>query len=158
MKCELAQVNVARLVAPIESPQLLPFVEALDRVNAEAEGSPGFRWRLKSEVDGANVGATDIVAFQFDHTDDDAGVIVNLSVWADAGSLQAFVFGGDHVTYLRRRREWFQSMKESYATCWWVEAGHQPTTEEAEERVLHRRAHGPTPYAFDLKSPYPPPR
>lgn len=157
MSFELAQVNVGRLAAPIDSPQLQPFVDALDHVNAEAEASPGFRWRLKSDAEGDNVGATDIVAFEFDHTDADAGVIVNLSVWADAASLRAFVFGGDHVSYLRRRREWFQPMKESYAVCWWVEAGHEPTTDEAEERVLHHRKHGPTAYAFDLKDAYPPP-
>jgi hypothetical protein len=157
MNHELAQVNVARLAAPLESAQLLPFVEALDRVNAEAEGAPGFRWRLQSDSDGANVGATDVVAFQWDHTEADSGVIVNLSVWADAASLRAFVFGGDHVNYLRRRREWFLPMKESYAVCWWVEAGHQPSTDEAEERVRHRREHGATAHAFDLKDPYPPP-
>ena len=46
---------------------------------------------------------------------------------------------------------------EAYAVCWWVEAGHRPTTDEAEERVRHRRAHGATAHAFDLRSPYPPP-
>ena len=83
-------------------------------------------------------------AFQWDHTEGDAGVIVNLSTWADAESLRAFVFGGDHVGYLRRRREWFVPITEAHAVCWWVEAGHRPTTDEAEERVRHRRAHGAT--------------
>lgn len=96
-------------------------------------------------------------AFQWDHTEGDAGVIVNLSTWADAESLRAFVFGGDHVAYLRRRREWFVPITEAHAVCWWVEAGHRPTTDEAEERVRHRRAHGAAAHAFDLRSPYPPP-
>ncbi len=153
MSFELAQVNVGRLAAAIDSPQLQPFVGALDQVNAEAEGAPGFRWRLQSE----SGNATDVVAFEWDRTTADSGVIVNLSVWADPESLQAFVFGGDHVNYLRRRREWFLPMKESYAVCWWVAAGHRPSTDEAEERVRHRREHGSSAYAFDLKDPYPPP-
>ena len=151
---ELAQVNVARLAADIESAQLQPFVNALDHVNAEAEGSPGFLWRLQS--DSGN--ATDVVAFQWDTTSADCGIIVNLSVWSDPESLRAFVFGRDHVTYLRRRREWFLPMSESYAVCWWVPAGHPPSTDEAEERVRFRREHGSTAYAFDLGKPHPPPQ
>lgn len=150
---ELAQVNVGRLAAAIDSPQLLAFVEALDDVNAEAEASPGFCWRLQSE----SGNATDVVAFQWDRTPADSGVIVNLSVWSDPDSLRAFVFGGDHVTYLRRRREWFLPMSESYAVCWWVPAGHRPSTDEAEERVRFRREHGSTAYAFDLGKPHPAP-
>ena len=153
MKFELAQVNVARLAAPIDGLQLAPFVAALDRVNAEAEAAAGFCWRLQSD----NGNATDVVAFEWDATAADCGVIVNLSVWADAASLRAFVYGGEHVSYLRRRREWFLPMQESYAVCWWVEAKHCPTTDEAEARVLHRREHGSTAYAFDLKDAYPPP-
>jgi len=37
-----------------------------------------------------------------------------------------------------------------------VPAGHRPTVAEAEERVLHLRAHGPTPYAFTLRTSFPP--
>ena len=150
---ELAQVNVARLAADIESPQLQSFVDALDHVNAEAERSPGFRWRLQSEYGNA----TDVVAFQWDRTPADFGIIVNLTVWSDPESLRAFVFGGDHVTYLRRRREWFLPMAEAYAVCWWVPSGHRPSTDEAEERVRFRREHGSTTYAFDLGKPHPAP-
>jgi Domain of unknown function (DUF3291) len=165
MTHELAQVNIARLAAPIDSPRLTQFVDALDHVNALAEASAGFLWRLKSDTDsadvgvniGANIRASDVVAFAWDSTPADAGVIVNLSVWADAKSLHDFVFSGDHVSFLRRRREWFVPMKESYAVCWWVAAGHRPSTDEAEERVRYRRAHGSTPYAFDLKDPHPAP-
>ena len=38
---DLAQMNVARLRAPLDSPQLADFVGALDRINALADGSPG---------------------------------------------------------------------------------------------------------------------
>jgi len=36
MSFDLAQVNVSRLLAPLESPQMAPFMAALDEVNAEA--------------------------------------------------------------------------------------------------------------------------
>jgi hypothetical protein len=42
-------------------------------------------------------------------------------------------------------------MAEAYTACWWVPAGHRPTTDDAEERVRRLRADGPTPYAFGLR-------
>ena len=127
-------------------------MEALDPVNAVAEGSPGFIWRLQTE-DG---NATAVRAFTWD-AGDSVGVIINMSVWADVDHLTAFVVGDAHRAVLRRRREFFERMPEAYLACWWVPAGHVPTTDEAEERVRHLRAHGPTPYAFTLRHHYPPP-
>lgn len=75
---ELAQVNVARLVAPIDGPQLASFLELLDPVNAAADVAPGFRWRLQ-DADG---NATGIQAFTWGVAGA-AGIIVNMSVWTD---------------------------------------------------------------------------
>ena len=86
-----------------------------------------------------------------------AGVIVNLSVWAYVEHLAAFVFGETHRQVLRQRRDWFLLMREAHVACWWVPAGQYPTTGEAEDRVRHLRAHGPTPHAFTLRNSYPPP-
>ncbi len=151
---ELAQVNVARLAAADREPATaIVRRRPRSRQCGGRSGSPGFRWRLQSE----SGNATDVVAFQWDRTAADSGIIVNLSVWSDPESLRSFVFGGDHVTYLRRRREWFLPMTEAYAVCWWVPTGHRPSTDEAEERVRYRREHGSTAYAFDLGKPHPPP-
>ncbi len=152
MAFELAQVNIARLSAPLDSAELAGFVAALDPVNAAADRAPGFIWRLQAE-DG---NATSIQAFEWDAAGS-AGVIVNLSVWTDIGHLGAFVFGEMHRQVLRRRREWFQRAGEPQLACWWVPAGHRPGTGEAEDRVRHLRAHGPTRYAFTLRVSYPPP-
>ncbi|TDC92123.1 DUF3291 domain-containing protein [Saccharopolyspora aridisoli] len=152
MPHELAQVNIARLAAPLDDPQLVDFVAALDPVNAAAEAAPGFVWRLQTE-DGD---ATAIRAFHWD-VGDSSGVIVNMSVWRDVDSLAAFVHGELHRRVLKRRREWFQRMSEAYTACWWIPAGHRPATEEAEERLLHLRSHGPAPYAFTLRTSYPSP-
>src|SRR4051794_32047477 len=101
MPFELAQVNVARLLAPIDDPQLREFVAALDEVNAAADSAVGFRWRLQTE-DG---NATAVRAFEWD-VDDGAGVIVNLSVWESVDALAEYVYSGLHVAVMRRRREW----------------------------------------------------
>ena len=78
---ELAQMNLARLRAPLDSPQLADFVGALDRINALADGSDGFFWRLQDE----SGNATGPHPMGED-------VIVNMSVWRDSQSLQAFVY------------------------------------------------------------------
>jgi len=152
MAFELAQVNIARLVAPLDDAQLADFVALLDPVNAAADVAPGFVWRLQTD-DGD---ATSIRAFEWD-AGDTAGVIVNMSVWAGIDELATFVFGPMHREVLRRRREWFHRMSEASMVCWWVPAGHRPTTDEAEERIRDLRAHGPNPHAFTLRERYPRP-
>ena len=98
MAFHLAQVNIARLVAPLESPELADFVAALDPVNAVADRA-----------------------------------------------------------VLRRHRRWFEQMEDAYTACWWVPTGHEPTADEAEDRVRHLRRRGPSPYAFTLREHFPAP-
>ncbi|ANB08532.1 hypothetical protein SAM40697_4574 [Streptomyces ambofaciens] len=142
---ELAQVNISRLKAPLDSPQLKDFVDALDPVNASADAAEGFVWRLQSE----SGNATDVPFFG------DDWLIVNLTVWRDADALTAFMYQGRHREMLARRREWFERLAEAVTTLWWVPAGHRPTVAEAESRLLHLRTHGPTPYAFTLRTSFP---
>ncbi|MFJ3620029.1 DUF3291 domain-containing protein [Streptomyces iakyrus] len=143
---ELAEVNIARLKAPLDSPQLKDFVDALDPVNADADAADGFVWRLQSE----SGNATDVPVFG------DSWLILNMSVWRDADSLTAYMYQGRHREMLARRREWFERVEEAMVTLWWVPAGHRPTVAEAESRLLHIRTHGPTPYAFTLRTQFPP--
>jgi Domain of unknown function (DUF3291) len=148
----LAQVNVARLREPLDSPLLADFVAALDPVNATADAAPGFIWRLQGE-DG---NATSVRAFEWD-TAGSAGLLVNMSVWESVEALAVFVYSGEHRQVLRRRRRWFERMAEAYTALWWIPRRHLPTTAEAEERLLRLREFGPTPYAFTLKEHFPPP-
>ena len=138
---ELAQANIARLKAPLDSPQLKDFVEALDPVNAVADAADGFVWRLQS--DSGN--ATDVAVFG------DEWLILNMSTWRDVNALTAFMYQGQHRELLGRRYEWFERLEEAMAALWWVPAGHRPTVAEAEERILHLREHGATGYAFTLR-------
>ncbi|KUO12262.1 DUF3291 domain-containing protein [Streptomyces sp. DSM 15324] len=143
---ELAQVNIARLRFPLDSPELKDFVDALDPVNADADAADGFVWRLQSQEGDA----TGIEVFG------DAWLIVNMSVWRNTDALTAYMYQGRHREMLARRREWFERVREAMVTLWWVPAGHRPTVEEAEARLLHLRTHGPTPYAFTLRTSFPP--
>ncbi len=144
-KFELAQMNVARLKAPLDSPQLADFVGALDRINAVADTSPGFAWRLQDDSGNAT-------ALQPMGED----IIINMSVWQDAASLQAFVYRSDHAGVMRRRREWFEKM-ELYLVLWWVPRGHRPTPEEGIARLNLLRSCGPTEDAFTFGKLFPPP-
>ena len=128
MAFELAQVNVARLVAPLDDPALAGFVAALDPVNAAADRAPGFIWRLQTEEGNA----TSVEAFTWD-AGSSAGVIVNMSVWTDVEHLGNFVYGELHRQVLRRRRQWFQFIREAWMACWWVPSGYRPSTGEAED-------------------------
>ena len=136
----LAQVNIGRLRAPLDSPLLAGFVAALDPVNAAADAAPGFLWRLQTE-DG---NATAVRAFEWDQAGS-AGVIMNISVWESAEALAAFVYSDGHRQVLHRRRDWFERMDEAYTALWWIPAGTVPDTAEAEQRVRLLRAHGPGP-------------
>jgi hypothetical protein len=136
-KFELAQLNIARLKAPLESPLLADFVANLDRINALAESSDGFRWRLMTE--GGN--ATSLRPFGDD-------IAINMSVWRDLEALRYYVYQSAHVEIMRRRRQWFERASEAYAVLWWVAAGHRPSISEAAERLEHLRRHGPSPAAF----------
>jgi hypothetical protein len=143
---ELAQLNIARLKAPIESPLLADFVANLDRINAIAEASDGFKWRLITD-DG---NATSPRPFGDD-------VIVNMSVWRDLEALRNYVHHSAHVEIMKRRREWFARAAEAYAVLWWVAAGHRPTVSEAAGRLENLRRYGSSPAAFTFGKAFPAP-
>lgn len=146
---ELAQLNIARLAAPIDSPRLADFVANLERINALAEASPGFVWRLKEDPEDDAGDATTIRHFGDD-------VIINMSVWRDVASLQEYVYGSAHTEILRRRKEWFEKIREGYLVLWWVPAGHRPSLDEAETRLESLRKNGPSVDAFTFKKVFPP--
>jgi hypothetical protein len=152
MDFDLAQVNVSRLLAPLESARLASFVAALDDVNAAGERAAGFVWRLQTE-DG---NATAVRAFGWD-IGDSYGVIVNITTWRSVEALADFVFSGQHLAIMRQRRSWFERSAEQMAALWWVPRGHRPTTDEAEERVRLLRKFGPTADAFTFRHPFPAP-
>ena len=147
MTHHLAQINIGRLVAPITDPRIADFVGQLDEINALADRSPGFVWRLQS----ASGNATDIPF------DEDPTIMVNMSVWESIESLRDYVYTSKHVDVFRRRAEWFEKMNKPFYCLWWVPAGHIPTVAEGRERLEHYQRHGATPEAFWFSQQYPAP-
>lgn len=143
----LAQYNLARLVAPLDDPLIADFVAALDRVNQLGDHSPGFVWRHQTE-DG---NSTSI------RVRGDPLIVINFSVWEDVESLFEYAYRSDHAEVYRRRRDWFEPPSEAHLVLWWVPVGHEPTVDEAEERLDYLRAHGPTAQAFTFKQRFPRP-
>ena len=134
----LAQLNVGRLRAPMDDPRIDDFRENLDRINALAEASPGFVWRLQDE----SGNATGIKPYGDDLE------IVNLTVWESIEALADFTYRTGHVEFLRRRREFFKAPSEAILCLWWIPEGTTPAVEDAVARLDHLRASGPTPTAF----------
>lgn len=144
---ELAQVNIMRLRAPLDSLELAAFVAALDPINAIADSAPGFIWRLQSEA--GNSTALRIFG--------DDTLIVNMSTWRSLEALTDYVYRSAHTEIMRRRREFAIPIAEAYVALWWVPSGHQPSITEAEDRLRSLRERGPTPFAFSARSPFPAP-
>ena len=143
----LAQLNIGRIRAPVEDPIMDGFMSRLDEINAIADGTPGFVWRLQTEEGNA----TSIHAF------DDPMLLVNMSVWESIEALHAFTYRSDHLDLLRGRAEWFHKMNTPFLVLWWVPAGHNPSVEEAKERLELLIASGPTPEAFTFAKRFDPP-
>jgi hypothetical protein len=146
----LAQINVARLNTSLDDTSNAEFVAALEPMNALAEASPGFVWRLVDE-DGASSSYVPIPG------NDDPLVIVNYSIWEDVESLRHYVTKSGHVAYLRRRQEWFERSEQPTTACWWVPAGRIPPLSAAWDRLEQLRRDGPSGMVFPLNRPFPPP-
>lgn len=143
----LAQINVGRLTAPHEDPQVSGFFAELDRINALADASPGFIWRLVGDAGNA----TDIIPT------DDPQFIVNMSVWTDADSLFDYVYRTAHTEVMAQRRQWFERSDTAYQALWWIAAGTRPSIEDGLARLWRLDRFGPTPQAFTFKSRFPAP-
>ncbi|THD65911.1 DUF3291 domain-containing protein [Phenylobacterium sp.] len=138
----LAQFNIARLIAPIEAPESAEFREALDRINALAEASPGFIWRATGTGFDSEIPADDI----------DPMILANLSVWESAEALAAFAYRSAHGAFVKRGSAWFGSSGLPQVVMWWIPAATLPTRDEAFARLERLRSDGPGVHAFDFKS------
>ncbi len=143
----LAQINIARMLAPIDDPIMEQFVAQLPNINALAEQSPGFVWRLQTE----SGDATSIKVY------DDDFIIVNLTVWEDMESLREFAYKTAHASVMRDRKRWFEKFSGPYYALWWVPVGHTPSVEEGKERLTYLQEHGVTSHAFSFLRPFPRP-
>ena len=140
----IAQINIARMRVPLDDPRMADFVDQLAEVNALADESAGFVWRLADDSGGA---ATDIRAF------DDERILVNMSVWESIDALHQISYRGRHASVLRDRGKWFEPGSTGLV-MWWVEAGKIPTVDEAKQKLELLAAHGPSPEAFTFRETF----
>jgi len=145
MSYHLAQINISRLVAPLDDPKIAEFVAQLEPINALADKAPGFVWRLQSE----SGNATDIAY------SDDPFVIVNMSVWESIETLRDFAYKSNHMQVFRDRAKWFEKAAKPGYCLWWIPAGHIPTVGEGRERLEHYQVHGATPHSFWFRQQFP---
>ncbi|WP_405812407.1 DUF3291 domain-containing protein [Streptomyces sp. NBC_01520] len=145
----LAQVNVGRILAPLDSPQLADFVAQLPEINAVADQAPGFVWRMVDD------GGADSTNLRPEH--DDEMLLINCSVWESVEALRDYTYRSEHLKVLTRRREWFERLADFHHALWWVPAGHRPSVAEAMDRIALIRDTGEGPGAFTFRAPHPPP-
>ena len=143
----LAQVNIGRVRAPIEDRLMSGFVSRLDEINALADRSPGFIWRLQTPVGNATY---------FRPYPEDDHILINMSVWDSIASLRHYVYKTAHAELLRQREKWFQRFLGTYMALWWVPVGHRLGLDEATKRLAHLEKHGPTQFAFTFKTAFEP--
>jgi hypothetical protein len=145
---QLAQVNIGRIRAPLEDPIMDGFRSQLDVINALADSTPGFVWRLQTE---------DGNAMAIRPSPDDDRMAINMSVWESLAALQQFVYRSAHAGPLRDRRQWFETIEGPILALWWIPAGHIPTVAEALERLRLLKDRGPSADAFTFRKPFPAP-
>ena len=143
----IAQINIGRVKAPLEDPAMAGFLSRLDEINALADRSPGFVWRLQTSEGNATY---------FRPYEHDDRILLNMSVWESVEALQHYVYHTMHAELLRQRRDWFEKFAGVYVALWWVPAGHIPGIDEAKKRLAHLETNGPTEFAFTFKQIFPP--
>ena len=141
-KYHLAEVNIAQMRAPLDSSVMAGFVARLNEINALADASPGFVWRLQTDAGNA----TYLRPYEDDR------ILFNLSVWETFEAFKSYVYKSAHAEVLRQRREWFDQFTGVYVAMWWIPIGHVPSVDEAKKRLAHLQAHGPSQFAFGFKS------
>ncbi|WP_233557266.1 DUF3291 domain-containing protein [Rhodophyticola porphyridii] len=136
----LAELNVGRLLAPVDDPRVAEFIDNVDRINGMGKRMPGFVWMMEGSGGPGNTDAA---------IGGDPRYIANLTVWESVETLEDFVWNTVHRRFYERRQDWFEVLGEMHFVMWWVPIGHRPTLSEALARLEHLRSHGAGSHAFD---------
>lgn len=145
-KYHIAQVNIGRMRGALEDPVMAGFVARLDEINALADCSPGFVWRLQTPEGNAT----------YLRPYDDDRILFNMSVWESVDALRDYVYKSAHAELIRQRKDWFEKFIGAYVGLWWVPVGHRPSVDEAKKRLAHLDKYGSTEFAFTFKTIYQP--
>lgn len=137
----LAELNIGRLIAPTDDPRVAEFMDNLDLINGLGKRMPGFVWMMEGSGEPGR-GNTET------NIDGDPRFVANLSVWETPRQLETFVFGTLHDKFMRRGKEWFESLVKMDFVMWWVAEGTQPSLAQALEKLAYRETHGDGAEAF----------
>jgi hypothetical protein len=138
MTSNIAQLNIGRFRYATDDPRMATFMTNLDRINALAERSDGFVWRLKDDSNNATA----------IRPASDPTMAINLSVWESVEALERFVWATVHKQFYSRKGDWFERLGTPHFVMWPIRAGHIPDLEEAMARLAHLTAHGDSDIAF----------
>ncbi|WP_298346049.1 DUF3291 domain-containing protein [uncultured Algibacter sp.] len=139
----LAQVNIAKRLAPMDDPIMQDFINNVEKINAIADEAEGFIWRMQDED--KDLGAE---IFQ------DDTLLINMSVWESLVSLFNYTYKSGHIEVFKRKKEWFSKMKMVHMAFWYIPEGYEPTFQDAKQRLDYLNKYGDTPYAFSFKSKF----
>ncbi|MDG4649088.1 DUF3291 domain-containing protein [Roseibacterium sp. SDUM158017] len=139
----VAQLNVGQLWHPLDDPRTAGFTDNAGKVNAIADRSPGFVWRL---VEDGQASLRDGVT----PYPGDPCALRTLSVWEGPEALEHFVMRTLHGTFLKRREAWFRPQDHRTYVIWPVPAGHLPEVREGLDRLADLERDGPTDAAYDF--------
>src|SRR5271155_5020355 len=101
----IAQVNIGRIKAPLDDASMAGFSNRLNEINAVADNSPGFVWRLQTEAGNATY---------FRPYPEDDRILLNMSVWETIADLRNFVYRTAHTELLRERQAWFEKFAGAF--------------------------------------------
>jgi hypothetical protein len=138
MTGHIAQLNIGRFRYPSDDPRMATFMTNLDRLNALAERSDGFVWRLKDESNNATA----------IRPTSEPTTAVNLSVWESVEALERFVWATVHKRFYNRKGDWFEKHATPHFVMWPIPPRYVPDLEEAMGRLAHLTAHGDSDFAF----------
>jgi hypothetical protein len=140
----IAHFNVARLLHHPSDPRVHEFTSNTQRVNAVAERSPGFVWRLSD----AAATVTDSGGYQA--VAGDPRLAVSMSVWTGLEAFRFFVHKTVHGGFLRRREAWFEPWEGPNYVIWPVAEGVIPDLAEGWRRLDLLKQNGPSAEAYGM--------
>lgn len=142
-------LNVAR--EPFSHPQMRGFVERMEAILAHAGASAGFI----AFAPAMRLGPDDPALVWPLAKPPEREAAMTLSLWRDLESVFAFAYSDLHAEALQLRREWTIRPEWPNYVAWWAAGDAEPPTwREAAERHEWLRQRGPTPGAFDFRTPF----
>jgi len=100
------------------------FVPNRNCITTLAEKCKSLIWRLNGEentVDALRIFGDDCL-------------IVNRSVGELEKALFVFTYESKHIEVIKRKKEWFSKLTDMPRSLWFIQSGHEPSPERAEQR------------------------